>query len=171
MPLILFSFIVFVGPFCFHHLWPGIQPCCMMDLSNFSKNLWPPQRGLLGLAWDRSAVTRLVFESQQRLVAWGLCTSGLMQWGGYFLRRDWLWEEQKKCFINIKAQHYINGSRNDHLTCFSKCLLLNLSLLSRTGQYFIQSTALVFLSSVAIVWALAMQQLLGFWVCILKLKC
>lgn len=41
---------------------------------------------------------------------------------------------------------------------------------SRAGRYLIPSTALVFLSNVVMVWALAVQQLLAFWVCILKLK-
>lgn len=140
-----------------------------MDLFNFSKNLWP-QRGFLGLAWDHSAVTHLVFWESAEAGGLGpihpcLHVVGLVCAEGLIVRG------RKKVFIKIKAQLSITGSMNGHLTCFSKCLLPNLSLLSRTGKCSIHSTALVFFSSVAIVWVLAMQRLPGFWVWILKLKC
>lgn len=82
MPLILFSFIVSIGPSYFYYL----------SGQEFSLDVWWTFLIFLKIfdplkedcwAWpDRSAVTCLAFESQQRLVAWGLSTSVLMQWGG-----------------------------------------------------------------------------------------
>lgn len=136
--------------------WPEIQPWGMMDLFNFSKNLWPenfwarPENVVQGPIW-------LLSISRGR---WPSARPLLSSWPQISLCRGSAGERKRKQgFIKIRHSPLSAWAR---WPPDSKSLLPNLFFFSRAGQGSIHSATQVFkcsnclsLSSAAITWVLS----------------